>query len=155
MKKQSISEKSVMVWRIRATLILFATAFILGGLFVFLPILSSILATLCGTVYILAIIIYYPWLYRSTSYILGNSEISITRGCFVKRKCTLRSTRVQYVVTITGPIQKIFGLCSLSFMTAGSTEILQNITTENAEKIRECLKPIKEERSETKKAKKS
>lgn len=155
MKKQGISEKSIIVWRIRATLVLFAAAFILGALFVFLPILSSIIGTLCGIVYILAILIYYPWLYRSTGYILGDREISITRGCFVKRKCTLRSTRVQYVVTITGPIQKIFGLCSLSFMTAGSTEILQNITIENAEKIRECLKPVKEERCETKKAKKS
>lgn len=152
MKKQSISEKSVIVWRIRATLILFGTAFFLGALFAFFPILSSIIGTLCILAYVFVIIIYYPLLYKNTSFSVAEDEITIEHGFFVKRKCTLHSNRVQYIITIDGPIQRIFGLCSLSFMTAGSTEVLQNISPEDAEKIKRALsKSEKEERGETKK----
>lgn len=152
MEKQKISKKSIVVWRIRATLILFAAAFILGALFVFFPILSSILAVIIVIAYILAVIIYYPMLYNSTSFTLNKESITIEHGFFIKRKCTLSSKRIQYIVIMSSPIQRVFGICSLSFMTVGSTQILQNITPQDAQKIKSVLEPYKKEvRGETKK----
>lgn len=153
MEKQKISEKAIIVWRIRATLILFGAAFILGALFVFFPIMSLILAIAVIVVYILTVIIYYPLLYKRTSFSLNKNSITIEQGFFVKRKCTISSERIQYIVTVSGSIQRIFGVCSLSFMTAGSTQILQNITPEDAEKIKITLSSSKKEvQSETKKS---
>ncbi len=152
MEKQKISKKAVLVWRIRATLILFCTAFILGALFVFFPIISSILAGLVIIAYILAVTIYYPMLYKHTYFFLVGDKLTIEQGFFVKRKCTLSSERIQYIITLNGPIQRALGICSLSFMTAGSTQVLQNISPEYAEKIKAALDLSKKEvRSERKK----
>lgn len=145
MKKQKISKKSIIVWRIRATLILFCAAFILGALFVFFPIISAILAALVIIAYIFVIAIYYPQLYKATSFYLVDNELTIEQGFFIKRKYTLSPMRIQYIVTISEPIQRWFGICSLSFMTAGSTKVLQNITPEDAQKIMSALNPTKKE----------
>lgn len=153
MEKQKISEKAIIIWRVRTTLILFGAAFILGALFVFFPIISSILAIVAIVAYILAVTIYYPMLYKHTGFSLSKNSITIEQGFFVKRKCTLSSERIQYIVTMSGPIQRIFGTCSLSFMTAGSTQVLPNITLEDAEKIKTALNLSKKEvQGETKKS---
>ncbi len=137
--KKRISEKSVPVWRIRTTLLLFTAAFFLGGLFVFFPVLSSIVGTMVVIAYIFVIAVYCPTLYRNTSFCIDGDRITIERGFFVKTRCTLRADRVQYIITMDGPVQRIFGLCTISFMTAGSTEILQNISHEDALKIKKAL----------------
>ncbi len=137
--KQRVSEKSVLVWRIRTTLVLFGSAFVLGGLFAFFPILSSIVGTMVVIAYAFVITVYCPALYRNTSFCVDGDRITIEHGFFVRTRCTLRAERVQYIITINGPVQRIFGLCSLSFMTAGSAEILQNVTHEDAEKIKKAL----------------
>lgn len=153
MEKQKPSKNSILVWRIRATLVLFGTAFILGALFVFFPIISSIIATLIIIVYILTITIYCPKLYKHTNFYLVGKNLTIEQGFFVKRKCTLSPERIQYIMTLSGPIQRSLGVCSLSFMTAGSTQTLQNITPEDALKIKTALDLSKKEvRSERKKS---
>lgn len=139
MKRQGISKKSITVWQLRATLVLLLTAFLLGALYVFLPIASCIIGVLCLIAYILIITVYFPMLYKNTGFWIENNRITIEHGFFIKRKYTLSSNRVQYIITIVGPIQKVFGLCTISFMTAGSTEILQNITFEDAAKIKKAL----------------
>lgn len=152
MEKQQISKKAILVWRIRATLVLFGIAFILGALFVFIPTISSILAVLVIIAYIFAISFYYPKLYKHTSFCLVGNELIIEHGFFIKRKCTLSSKRIQYIITMSDPIQRSFGVCSLSFMTAGSTQTLQNITLNDAQKIKSALEPSKKEvQGETKK----
>lgn len=145
MEKQKISKKAIFVWRIRATLILFGAAFILGALFVFFPILSAIISTLVIITYILVMTVYYPHLYKNTSFSLVGKELTIEQGFFIKRKYTLSSKRIQYIITASDPIQRSLGVCSLSFMTAGSTKTLQNITPEDAQKIKSALEPSKKE----------
>ena len=151
MEKQKPSKNSILVWRIRATLILFGTAFIIGALFVSFPIISSIIATLIIIAYILAITIYCPKLYKHTNFYLVGNNLTIEQGFFVK--CMLSPERIQYIITLSGPIQRHLGVCSLSFMTAGSTQTLQNITPEDALKIKTALDLSKKEvRSERKKS---
>ena len=119
----------------------------------FFPIISSIIATLIIIAYILAITIYCPKLYKHTNFYLVGNNLIIEQGFFVRRKCMLSPERIQYIITLSGPIQRHLGVCSLSFMTAGSTQTLQNITPEDALKINTALDLSKKEvRSERKKS---
>ena len=114
MEKQKPSKNSILVWRIRATLILFGTAFILGALFVFFPIISSIIAALIIIAYILAITIYCPKLYKHTNFYLVGNNLIIEQGFFVRRKCMLspepHSIYYNSERTYSTPLRRLFSI---------------------------------------------
>lgn len=136
MEEKKVSDKSIIVWRIRATAVLVGIAFLVGAVFVFSHLLAVVIGTAALAAYVVLVVIYYPLLYKSISYTFYDNEITVTKGVIYRRKCTVPSARVQYVVMSQGPVQKVFDVCSLSFMMAGSFEILANIPSKEAENIK-------------------
>ena len=61
-KNNLLSEKSIMLWRIRATAILILYSFIDGGLFVFFPFFAVAFGIFGLSAYIFAIKFYFPLL---------------------------------------------------------------------------------------------
>ncbi|MDD6489851.1 MAG: PH domain-containing protein [Clostridia bacterium] len=131
-----LSEKAVNIWRIRATILLILFSFIDGALLVFLPIMATILGVAALIVYLSVIFIYCPALYRVCGYAVNKNIIIIENGLFFHYHTKINFSKVQYCVISQGPVQKIYGVCSLTFLTAGSSEKIIDISVTNAQKIK-------------------
>ena len=131
--------KAVMVWRIRATLLLIVFSFLVGAIFVFWETLSIILGTIGLIIYFLTVFVYCPILYRIYGYEVENGVITISKGYFLNRYTRLPFSKIQYCVISQGPVQKLYGLCSVVFLTAGSSEAISDIPEQEAHKIKASI----------------
>lgn len=131
-----LSEKAVTIWRIRATGLLVVFSFLIGAVFVFWNILAIILGVLGLTVYFLTIFAYCPLLYKVCGYSVNNNIVTINKGYFIHRHTKISFSKIQYCVISQGPLQKLYGVCSVIFLTAGSSEIISDISITDAQKIK-------------------
>ena len=89
----------------------------------------------------------YAWpaiSYRHESYRVDAPGIEIRRGVFWRREITVPRSRVQHIDVSQGPIERRFGLGSLSIYTAGTDYAmvaLRGLTHERALLIRDHLLP--------------
>ena len=134
-----LSDKAVMIWRIRATLILIIFSFLIGAIFVFWEMLSIILGCVGLAVYFLVVFIYCPMLYRMCGYTLEKGVVTISKGYFLHKYTRLPFSKIQYCMISQGPIQKMYGVCSVFFLTAGSSEAINDISEEEAHKIKASI----------------
>lgn len=146
MEKKKASEKSVTVWRIRATAVLVCIAFLVGAIFVFSHLLAVVIGAAALLTYAVMVFIYYPLLYKSISYTFFGDKITIEQGVVFHRKYTVPAARIQYVILSQGPIQKFFGVCGISFMMAGSFEFLGSIPINEAKNIKREIEKKSSER---------
>ncbi len=134
-----LSEKAVKIWRIRATAVLIGFFFLVGAIFVFWEAAAIVLGIVGLALYFLVIFIYCPLLYSVCSYSENNRTVSINKGYFIHRNIKLNFSKIQYCVISQGPLQKIYGVCSIIFLTAGSSEMISDISVINAQKIKISL----------------
>ena len=139
MKNNLLSEKCVYLWRIRATVILILFSFVDGGLFVFFPQWAIFLAIIVIAVYIFMIVLYFPMLYKHCGYFFEDNVISISSGVFIYHETKIPVSQVQYCVISQGTLQKIYGLCSVRLMMAGSFESVSQITLINAYRLKNLI----------------
>lgn len=135
-KTNIISKKAPVIWRIRATAALIAAAFPVGALFAFHKIAALIFGAFVIITYVILILFYFPVLYKSCRYFIGESLIEIKKGVFFRKHTQIGFPKIQYCVFMQGPIQKIFGVCSVRLLTAGSFEIMRDISAINGKKIK-------------------
>ena len=89
----------------------------------------------------------YAWpaiSYRHESYVVDHLGIEIRRGVVWQREITVPKSRVQHIDVSQGPVERRFGLGSLSIYTAGTDYAmvaLRGITHERALRIRDHLLP--------------
>lgn len=133
---QKISEKSIIVWRIRFYVLFILMSFISGGIGIFNMKISIILVLLCIILAILAIIIYCPKRYLNTMYSIKNGTITIKRNVVFNNNYSISIKKIQYVQIIQTPLQRFLHLCSIVFHTAGSTIRLEQLSIEEGIKIR-------------------
>ena len=138
-KNNLLSEKSIMLWRIRSTVILILFSFIDGGLFVFFPFWAVVFGILGLSAYIIAIKLYFPLLYKHCGYFFENDIVSINSGVFIYHESKIQISKIQYCIISQGPIQRIFGLCSLRLLMAGSFESISQITLINAYRLKNYI----------------
>ena len=136
MQNNLLSEKCIHLWRIRATVILILFSFLDGGMFVFFPNWSVFLGIAAIITYFLMIIFYFPTLYKKCGYFFEKDIISISSGVFEKKKKKIPVSQIQYCVISQGYLQKIYGLCSVRLMMAGSFESVSQITLINAYRLK-------------------
>lgn len=131
-----LSDKAVSIWRIRATAVLILFSFLVGAVFVFYEIFAVIFGIMGLCAYIFIVLFYFPMLYRICGYSAENNVVIIHKGYFFQRHIKLYFSRVQYCVISQDPIQRFYGVCSIRFLTAGSSEIINDISVYNAQKIK-------------------
>lgn len=89
----------------------------------------------------------YAWpaiSYRHESYRVDHLGIEIRRGVVWRREITVPKSRVQHIDVSQGPVERRFGLGSLSIYTAGTDYAmvaLRGVTHERALRIRDHLLP--------------
>lgn len=136
MQNNLLSEKCINLWRIRATVILIIFSFIDGGMFVFFP-KWSVFSGITGiAAYFLMITFYFPMLYRRCGYFFENNIISISSGVFIYHETKIPVSQIQYCIISQGVLQRIYGLCSVRLMMAGSFESVSQITLINAYRLK-------------------
>lgn len=59
--------------------------------------------------------------YEYSSYLVGERQIEVRRGAMFRTELTIPYHRVQHVDVSAGPLEQLFGLRSLSLVTAAST----------------------------------
>lgn len=134
--KNLLSPNSVKIWRIRATLLLIVFSFFTGAFFVFWEVFAIILGIAGLTVYFLTVFIYCPLLYRVSGYSVEDNIVTINKGYFIHRYTKISFSKIQYCVISQGPVQKAYGVCSVTFLTAGSSEMINDISVSDAQKIK-------------------
>lgn len=134
-----LSEKAVSIWRIRVTLILVLFSFLIGGLYVFWRIFATVLGIIGLIAYFIIILVYCPSLYKVCGYSINENTVIIDKGYFIHHSTQIHSSKVQYCIISQGPLQKLYGICSIMLLTAGSSEIINDISVINAQKIKNSL----------------
>lgn len=135
-KNNLLSDKCIMLWRIRATIILIIYSFLDGGMLVFFPFWAIIFGILGIISYIILIVFYLPLLYHHCGYFFEHNILSINSGVIIYHRTKIPVSKIQYCVISQGPIQRIFGLCSLRVLMAGSFESVSQITLINAYRLK-------------------
>lgn len=135
-KSNILSNKSVFLWRIRATAALVIAAFFVGAAYAFSE--KTAIAAGIGIIliYLMVIFVYVPMLYASCRYTMTDNFVEIQKGVIFCEHTQISYSKVQYCVLVQGPLQRIFGLCTVRLLTAGSFEIMRDVSFINGKKIK-------------------
>lgn len=149
-KKNIISEKSINIWQIRASVYMILYMLVSGIFFAFLPLTAIILSILGISVYLFIIIYYFPRLCKSSLYLCRSDEIIIKKGIIIRKNIRVAFSQIQYVVLSEGIIERIFSLCSIRVFMAGGAEVLWEISKKDAYAFKELTEnySIRKERME-------
>lgn len=134
--QESISKKSVLVFKIRYTLASVAITFLMGflGVLNFKLYLTLLVVYCC--LFIVMVCIYAPLKYKNFSFLIGASKIKISYGVVFYKKITLSIKNIQYVETSQSIEQKFLKVMTLTFYTAGGKIILPQLDTKRAVEIK-------------------
>lgn len=75
--------------------------------------------------------------YRAFRYQLGDADLIIENGIWIKQQVVLPFVRIQNVETTVGPLMKRYGLKSLVITTAGGSETIGLLNEEVAEQLKQ------------------
>lgn len=139
LNEKVLPQRAVILWRVRATLLLIVAAFLCGVLFVFSNIMAIVFGIGAVVIYLLLMFLYFPYLYKGYMYGFLSKQIFIKKGVLFHRNIHIRMDKIQYCVLIQGPLQRLFGLASVLILMAGSQEYIRDIHVKNAEKLRKVL----------------
>ncbi len=131
-----LSRHALRIWRIRASVALIVLFFLLGGTAVFSLTVALIGGIVGITLYLLMVLLYMPMLFRSCQYKVNEQNVEIQKGVLFRRKMHISFSKVQYCEIMQGPVQKLYGLCSLRLLTAGSFELMRDISLLDGHRIK-------------------
>ncbi len=140
-----ISKQSVILWEI---LFFIGWCLVLGViLWVFTPLtwLWYLLVWLMGTLLILAELLYFPTLYRSTGYCINDRLLAYRRGVFFHKQQVIYRDRIIYVSVYNTPVTPILGISSLVVATAGAKLRIPFLSRKVAKRLAQQLSPSPEE----------
>ena len=136
MKINKPSTDYIYIWRLRATILLIAISFFCGFLYVFVPILTLIIAIISILLYPLYMFIYIPKLYKNYSYTISNDYITIKKGFLFFKHIKLDFNKVQLIQQIQSPMQRHKKLYSVNLYTAGTRVFIDCISKSDVEEIK-------------------
>ncbi|MEK5645534.1 hypothetical protein BK138_33830 [Paenibacillus rhizosphaerae] len=78
-------------------------------------------------------------LYRYWRYEITEKNVELNHGVWVRRKTLIPMVRIQHVDSKQGPIQKIYGLSTVTFSTAAGSHRIPALSEQEAENIRKQI----------------
>ena len=137
MKK--MSPKVIRMWRIRLFLAAVIPSF-----------LAALLWTPASRAYWIATIFwagillgacfgYLPLWYSRFSYGLDGENLTVSRGVLFRQVKRIRIANIQYLTLTSTPLQRLFGLSTLTASAAGSFLLLQGLEEGEARRLRDYL----------------
>ncbi|TLS51372.1 hypothetical protein FE782_14745 [Paenibacillus antri] len=75
-------------------------------------------------------------LYRTWRYDVTEKEIELQHGLWVKKRSSIPMSRIQHVDSKQGPIQKRYGLSTVTFATAAGSHRIPALSEEEADRVR-------------------
>lgn len=131
---ESLSSKSVTIWRLRATAIATIGVFLSGGICVFDFFVGVTVALLLVFIYIISVTWYFPMLYNRYHYNIGTNSITLRKGIILKRNIIIECKKIQYREIRQTPLQKLFKTAALKIYTCGTYVIISQIDLSDAQK---------------------
>lgn len=132
MRFEKLSEKSITIWRIRATLVLIIWWFICGCTAVFSFWAAVVMAAVGSAVYLSVILWFLKIFYKQYVYCIGKHSITIQKGVIIAKKIHIDRSRLQYSQMYQTPLQRIYGTCTIAYQAAGAVVYLSQIDTKYA-----------------------
>jgi membrane protein YdbS with pleckstrin-like domain len=145
---QSLSERALPVWRIRALLESFFVALIpiTYGVIVYLfsvPLWGLwLLLSLYLLYVILTAVILPPIRWRRWRYDVLANEIDLQSGVFIVKRTLIPMSRVQHVDTEQGPLLRKYKLAAVSISTAATVHQIPLLTIEVADELRDRISEL-------------
>jgi len=102
------------------------------------PFEQPLVAWIGGSMLLLLAIVYPPFWYRGWGYALRDHDILVCHGVLWRVRRAVPRRRIQHADIQSGPIDRWFGLCSLTLYTAGSGDedaSIPGLTVEIAEAL--------------------
>ncbi len=136
---RSISKKSILVFRVRYTLICSFISFILGLLGIinfhlYLFSLSTIFA-----IFVFLFFFYSNKKYRSFSFFINSRNLNLCYGVFFTKRITFSIDKLQYIEVRQGIDERILYLSTLVFYTAGGKIKIPDLDNRTALSIKRSL----------------
>ena len=82
---------------------------------------------------------YYPIKFRKLSYARNQDCLLIHCGVIYTRTRAIPFSAIQYTSTGSTPLERLFGVCSLIVVTAGSRVFLPGLPTQDAQELQRFL----------------
>lgn len=134
MKTYALPRKTLLLWRIRITIVL---AFLIVFLF-FLPLSldnTLIITTVLTFIYIAASVWYLPKFIKSCRITVTNSSIIIKRGVIIENTHILPFSRLIHTLTIQTPLAKLFSLNTVLLKAARFRIFMPELSNADAESL--------------------
>ena len=137
--KNLISPLGAQVAKTNLTILLIAVGVLLVILCFYywkiaLPVMAAVLLT-----YGYFRLLYIPVYFRNARCALTGRFVILKKGVFYQKKTVMPLSRVQYCVIRQDVVQKVFGVCTVRIMMAGSAQRLRPIAMEDACRIRDAV----------------
>ena len=142
--KKSLPIKSILVWKIRTTLIMAIIMFFCGTIAVFNIRVSAILFTVFILIYFYIMYFYLKSRYRKEKYEVRDKAVYIEKGVFFEKYAFFLINKIQYIELIQTFLQKKFNLCTLVFHLTGEKINIDQIEISDGIKLRDEISDINE-----------
>jgi membrane protein YdbS with pleckstrin-like domain len=96
-------------------------------------------AGLAGAISVWDVIVAPGAMYRSWRYRVAEKEIELHHGLWSRYRTIVPMSRIQHVHSKQGPIQKQYGLATVTFSTAAGSHHIPGISEEEAERVRKQI----------------
>ena len=134
-----------LIWQLRAVATAAVPAVFTSLFFTPLSATWNALTAIWVIGYALAVAIYLPRLYLSTSYRIDKSTVEINRVVLYLTSKTVLLRNVEYVTLHSAPDERMAGLSAISLFVVGGRVMLSGLTTDDVRTLMACL-PGGEER---------
>lgn len=140
----SLDPHAVTLWRLGYFFrgAVFVAVALLSEMVLDLPIPGGLLAFVLAMITLLVAVLLPPARYRAWGYRLGESDLYLRHGVFIRTTSIVPHARIQHVDTSHGPVDRYFGLADVVVFTAGTRGAILTIPAldaERAEALRDRL----------------
>ncbi len=127
MNEFKISEKSLLIWRIRLLLIAFLCAFLTSFFFSFLSLWWLILTSAWLLIFLFFYLIYFPIRLKKLSLTVNDNSITLKSGVFYNITRVIKKDKVQFVRELKTPLCRIFNVKTFAVYSAGAKILIPPI----------------------------
>lgn len=139
LEKKTLPTLAVIVLKIWATIVMSLLSFI-GGMVAVFDFSAAIISMLLFLMLYLYMMLFYCEKRCSNErYIISEYKIYKEKGVFFKKEIEILTDNIQCIKIVKDPIQKIFGLYTVVFYSAGYKERIALIDYEEVKNIKKCL----------------
>ncbi len=120
MKEFKISEKSLIIWRIRILLPAFLCAFLTSFFFAFFSTLWLILTAVWLLIFLFFYLVYFPIRLKKLSLTVDGDTITLKSGVFYNITRTIKKDKIQFVRESKTPLCRFFNVKTFAVYSAGA-----------------------------------